>query len=53
MPASLSECGVTEDRIADLAEEASRQWTAGFNPRPMDVKDFETLYRQALEPAAV
>jgi alcohol dehydrogenase len=35
-------------RIPLLAEEASRQWTATFNPRPITAPDFERLYRQAL-----
>ncbi len=30
--------------IATLAEDASRQWTATFNPRPIGVNDFARLY---------
>ncbi len=31
-----------------LAQEAARQWTAGFNPRPMTAEDFEGIYREVL-----
>jgi alcohol dehydrogenase len=47
-PAGLSECGVTERSIPELAEEASKQWTAQFNPRPIAAAGFDALYRQAL-----
>jgi alcohol dehydrogenase len=49
MPRSLSDCGVKEADLQVLAEEASRQWTANFNPRPLTVSDFVELYRSALE----
>jgi alcohol dehydrogenase len=42
------EFAVTPDSIPMLAEEASRQWTAQFNPRPLTASDFETLYRLTL-----
>ena len=32
--------------ILTLAEEASTQWTAQFNPRPLDIRDFMRLYEQ-------
>jgi len=48
MPASLAECGVSDDIIPQLALEASRQWTAQFNPREPSAQDFEALYRAAL-----
>lgn len=31
-----------------LARDASRQWTGQFNPRPLQVDDFEALYHRAL-----
>jgi alcohol dehydrogenase len=34
--------------LAVLAEEAARQWTANFNPRPITAADFEELYQEAL-----
>jgi hypothetical protein len=30
-----------------LAEEAARQWTANFNPRPVSRDDFVALYSAA------
>lgn len=50
MPRSLAECGVTRDAIPMLAEEASRQWTASFNPRKVEVTDFVALYTAVFEP---
>lgn len=47
LPCSLAECGVKEADIAVLAEEAARQWTAGFNPRPVTAADFARLYLEA------
>jgi hypothetical protein len=32
-----------------LAQEAATQWTANFNPRSVDVSQFEELYRRAFE----
>tara|TARA_B100000676_G_scaffold94812_1_gene94685 strand:+ start:4836 stop:6065 length:1230 start_codon:yes stop_codon:yes gene_type:complete len=43
-PASLDELGFTEEEIPTLAKEASEQWTAGFNPRPVEADDFVRLY---------
>jgi alcohol dehydrogenase len=50
MPRSLVECGLKEADIPKLAEEAARQWTASFNPRPVTVRDFAGLYRSAMQP---
>ncbi len=44
---SLSECGVKRSKIPSLAEEAARQWTANFNPRPIMKEDFQKLYENA------
>jgi alcohol dehydrogenase len=49
IPASLAECGVERARIPLLAEEAARQWTAAFNPRPASKEDFVTLYEAAFQ----
>ena len=35
--------------IDQLAAEASRQWTGGFNPRPCTAADFRCLYQQAVD----
>ncbi|MDB6018773.1 MAG: iron-containing alcohol dehydrogenase [Pedosphaera sp.] len=50
MPRSLSECGVKHSQIKALAAEAAKQWTAGFNPRPVTEADFVELYEAALQP---
>jgi alcohol dehydrogenase len=49
MPRSLGECGVKSSSISGLAAEAARQWTAGFNPRPVAETDFVRLYQQAFQ----
>lgn len=46
-PGSLRECGVERDQIAEMAEEAAEQWTAQFNPCPMQTSDFERIYQTA------
>ncbi|HWY75575.1 MAG TPA: iron-containing alcohol dehydrogenase [Verrucomicrobiae bacterium] len=50
MPRSLAECGVKSSEIKTLAAEAAKQWTAGFNPRPVTESDFVELYETAFEP---
>ena len=47
LPRTLAECGVGESALATLAEGAARQWTAGFNPRPVTKADFVKLYTAA------
>src|SRR5690606_8015913 len=47
-PTTLSECGVDQAVLAELAEIATLQWTARFNPRPVDAAAFEELYRCAM-----
>jgi alcohol dehydrogenase len=47
LPASLRDVGVEEDRLPQLAQEAARQWTAQFNPRPVSAADCLGLYREA------
>jgi alcohol dehydrogenase len=48
LPRSLAELGVDASAIPVLAEEAAKQWTAGFNPRSIGVNDFVGLYTAAL-----
>jgi alcohol dehydrogenase len=50
LPRSLGDCGVKHASISHLAEEAARQWTAGFNPRAVTAADFVKLYEAAFEP---
>jgi len=51
LPTSLQELAVPEDVLEELAGEASRQWTAQFNPRPVGRDEFEKLYRAAFRRA--
>ncbi len=48
LPRSLENLGVGEKDISDLANEAARQWTAQFNPRPVAAAEFRKLYGEAL-----
>ena len=43
-PSSLSELGFGQADLAGLAKDAAEQWTAGFNPRPIETNDFLKLY---------
>ncbi len=49
MPRSLKDCGVERKLIPKLAEAASKQWTASFNPRPVSRHEFEQIYEQSFE----
>jgi alcohol dehydrogenase len=48
LPQTLAAAGVERQAIPALAEEAAKQWTAGFNPRSIGVNDFVGLYTAAL-----
>jgi alcohol dehydrogenase len=48
VPRRLSECGISEAAIPELAEMAAEQWTAGFNPRPVGREELGAIYRLAL-----
>ena len=43
----LRECQVVSEQIDLLAEEATKQWTGGFNPRSLAKSDFASLYEAA------
>ena len=47
IPDSLSELGVKRETLPQLADEAARQWTAGFNPVRIAAADFLALYESA------
>lgn len=47
VPLSLAELGVGPGDLRRLAREAAEQWTAGFNPRPVDAAAFEALFTRA------
>lgn len=44
IPTSLCELGFIPSDIPSLALDASEQWTANFNPRPVSRDDFENIY---------
>ena len=47
VPAKLSECGVEQSMLPQLAEKAAQQWTANFNPIPVTSADLLHLYELA------
>ena len=47
LPNTLRACAVQHTIIPTLAKEASTQWTAQFNPRPLNIQDFTKLYEAA------
>lgn len=47
----LSGLELTDAAIAGMADEAARQWTAGFNPLPVDAAAFRELYRSLTSPS--
>ena len=44
---SLSAVGIERSQLPLLADEAARQWTGGFNPRPFDYAGALEIYEQA------
>ncbi|PYG88742.1 alcohol dehydrogenase [Ruminiclostridium sufflavum DSM 19573] len=48
IPAALSELGVTEDTIPDMARDAMKSGNILVNPRQSTQKDIEMLYKKAL-----
>ena len=48
LPRTLTDCGAHNGDLTRLADEASSQWTAQFNPRLVSKADFQKLYAQAL-----
>lgn len=44
-----ADVGVQRDAIPQLAEIAAKQWTAQFNPRPLDADNLAMLYQRACE----
>jgi alcohol dehydrogenase len=45
LPTRLSEYKIPEGVLPDLAKEAAKQWTAQFNPRPVQENDLLEIYR--------
>jgi alcohol dehydrogenase len=48
LPATLGACGISRGILPLLAEEANQQWTARFNPRPVNEADILALYEAAM-----
>jgi alcohol dehydrogenase len=46
-PTDLKSLDVDRGLIPTLAAEAAEQWTATFNPRPVDVNSLQELYQCA------
>ncbi|MFM9962514.1 MAG: iron-containing alcohol dehydrogenase [Planctomycetaceae bacterium] len=49
LPISLAECGIHRTMIPVMAAEAAAQWTAKFNPRPVDITSLQELYECAMQ----
>lgn len=47
LPTSLEQCHVRAELIPQMAEEAAKQWTGTFNPRPVNAESLQELYRCA------
>ncbi len=47
LPTTLAACNVGPSMIPVMAADAAQQWTAQFNPRPVDAARLEELYRCA------
>lgn len=47
LPAQLRTEGVVRDALPQLADDAVRQWTGSFNPRPLTAADALEIYRCA------
>jgi alcohol dehydrogenase class IV len=47
LPSRLSECGVEEAKLAEMAAEAAKQWTGTFNPRRVGEVELLSLYEAA------
>lgn len=47
LPDRLSQCGVQREKLPELAAEAAKQWTGGFNPRRVGEGELLALYETA------
>lgn len=47
LPARLSQCGVDQATLGEMAVDAAKQWTSQFNPRTVDAADLQALYEEA------
>lgn len=44
----LEQMGIAPDALEQLAQDATKQWTGTFNPRPLTQAEFKELYTQTL-----
>jgi len=49
LPRRLTDCGIPKDALPELAEWASKEWTATFNPRPVASREMLSIYEAAYE----
>ncbi len=49
LPRTLQQCGIGEEDLVLLADQASQQWTGKFNPRRFDSAASLTLYQEAFQ----
>jgi alcohol dehydrogenase len=49
LPTNLAVCSVDRTKLPLLADEAAKQWTGTFNPRPVDAASLLELYESAFE----
>jgi len=47
LPEKLSQCGVEQAKLPQLAAEAAKQWTGSFNPRRVGEAELLSLYEAA------
>lgn len=45
LPVRLAQAGIPQGDLPLLAKMASEQWTGTFNPHPMGVEDYQSLYQ--------
>ena len=45
IPTRITEHGASAEDITGLAEDASKEWTGQFNPRPVTSEDFAKIYQ--------
>ena len=47
LPSRLDDRNIPREHLPQLAEDAARQWTGTFNPRPVDAEILLVLYEQS------
>jgi alcohol dehydrogenase len=49
LASTLRECGVARERLPQLAQDATAQWTGRFNPVELSEEDYRALYTKAYD----